>query len=441
MEKVKNIIIGFGKGGKTLAKFLGQRGEEVIVVEKSKKMYGGACINIACLPSKRLIFDAEKGLDFSQSVADKNEMTASFRNKNYHLLADEPTVTVLDGTAKFIADHQIEVATDKGLKQYEGQRIFINTGSVAKMPPIPGLHDSKFVLDSTMTMEERQLPQKFVIIGAGYIGLEFASMFAQFGSEVTVLDHHAEFMPSEDKDIADEVKQDLEAAGVKFELGVNIKQIIDHEQEAEVMYEKDHQLFSIRGSKIVAATGRQANTFNLGLENTDIKTLDNGAIKVDEYLKTNVENVWAIGDVKGGLQFTYISLDDFRIIRDQLLGIGKHKTTDRKNVPFSIFINPPLSKIGINERQAKAMGIDVTVKKLKVAAIPKATVNKNSKGILKAIIDAKTDQIFGCTLYGIESHELINMISLAMNQMIPATVLREQIYTHPSMSEAFNNLF
>lgn len=441
MKKVKNMIIGFGKGGKTLAKFLAQKGEEVLIIEKSNQMYGGTCINIACLPSKRLIIEAANGVEFTDAINGKNEMTAFLRDKNYHMLADEQTVNVLDGEAHFIDDHQIEVQTADGIKQYEGERIFINTGALPNILPIPGLQNSKFVLDSTQAMDESSLPKKLVIIGAGYIGLEFASMFAEYGSEVTVLDNHTEFMPREDTDISAMVRHNLEEIGVKFELGVKIQKVVDHQDEAEVVYEKDGQILTAKGQRILAATGRKPNTEELDLENTHIKTTDRGAIEVDDYLRTSVDNVWAIGDVKGGLQFTYISLDDFRIIKDQLFGDGKRKVSDRINVPYSVFIEPALSQVGLNEKQAKEKGIEYELKKLPVAAIPKARVAKDPRGLFKALVDPASGQILGATLYGIESYELINMISLAINQKIPASVLRDQIYTHPTMSEAFNDLF
>lgn len=442
MEKKKNIIIGFGKGGKTLAKFLAQKGEEVVVIEKSNQMYGGTCINIACLPSKRLIIEAANGMDFVDAVNGKNEMTAFLRDKNYHMLADEPTVTVLDGEAKFTGDHQVEVVTTDGQTiQYEGERIFINTGAVPIILPIPGLEDSPYLLDSTQAMDQKQLPKKLVIIGAGYIGLEFAAMFAKYGSQVTVLDHNTEFLAREDDDISFAVKQDLEELGVKFELGVDIKQVVNKEDHVEVEYEKAGKVFAAQGDRVLAATGRRANTENLGLENTSIKTDNRGNIIVDDYLKTSVENVWAIGDVKGGLQFTYISLDDFRIIKSQLFGDGSYTMASRKIVPYSVFIDPALSEVGVNEKQAKQAGIDYKLFKLSVAAIPKARVAKNTHGLFKALVDPKTEQILGATLYGIESYELINTITLAMKAKLPYTILRDQIYTHPTMSEAFNDLF
>lgn len=442
MQTIKNIIIGFGKGGKTLAKFLAQKGEEVLVIEKSNKMYGGTCINIACLPSKRLIIEAANGVSYVDAVNGKNEMTAQLRDKNYHMLADEKSVTVLDGEAHFIADHEVEVILPNGEKaKYRGERIFINTGAVPVMLPIPGLKESKYVLNSTQAMDEKKMPENLTIIGAGYIGLEFASMFAKYGSKVTVLDHSKEFLSREDEDISQLVKKDLEEAGIHFELGVDIEEISDGENEAKVRYQVDGQEKEISADRILVATGRKPNIENLGLENTAIEVTDRGAIKVDDFLRTTVDNVWAIGDVKGGLQFTYISLDDFRIIKDQLFGTGARMISDRKVVPYSVFISPALSQVGLNEKQTQKQDKKYKLFKLPVAAIPKAKVAKDSRGLFKALVDPETEEILGATLYGIESYELINMISLAMKAHLSYTVLRDQIYTHPTMSEAFNDLF
>lgn len=442
METIKNIIIGFGKGGKTLAKFLAQKGEEVLVIEKSNKMYGGTCINIACLPSKRLIIEAANGVSYVDAVNGKNEMTAQLREKNYHMLADEKPVTVLDGEAHFIADHEIEVKLSNGKKvQYKGDRIFINTGAVPVMLPIPGLKESKYILDSTQAMDEKKMPKNLTIIGAGYIGLEFASMFAKYGSKVTVLDHNKEFLAREDEDISNAVRKDMEDAGIKFELGADIEKITDETSNAKITYQINEERKTISADRILVATGRKPNTENLGLENTAIETIDRGAIKVDDFLRTTVDNVWAIGDVKGGLQFTYISLDDFRIIKDQLFGTGARMISDRKVVPYSVFISPALSQVGLNEKQANRLGKEYKLFKLPVTAIPKAKVAKDNRGLFKALVDPKTEKILGATLYGIESYELINMISLAMKAHLSYTVLRDQIYTHPTMSEAFNDLF
>lgn len=405
-------------------------------------MYGGTCINIACLPSKRLIIEAANGVSYVDAINGKNEMTAQLREKNYHMLADEKTVTVLDGKAHFIADHEIEVELPNGKKaQYKGDRIFINTGAVPVMLPIPGLKESKYILDSTQAMDEKKMPKNLTIIGAGYIGLEFASMFAKYGSKVTVLDHNKKFLVREDEDISNAVRKDMEDAGIKFELGADIEKITDETTDAKVTYQINGKTKTINADRILVATGRKPNTENLGLENTAIETTELGAIKVDDFLRTTVDNVWAIGDVKGGLQFTYISLDDFRIIKDQLFGTGARMVSDRKVIPYSVFISPALSQVGLNEKQANKLGKEYKLFKLPVTAIPKAKVAKDNRGLFKALVDPETEKVLGATLYGIESYELINIISLAMKAHLSYTVLRDQIYTHPTMSEAFNDLF
>lgn len=441
MEKVKNLIIGFGKGGKTLAKTLAAKGEEVVVVERSDQMYGGTCINIACLPSKRLIIESTKGTEFSHAVAGKNEMTAFLRDKNYHMLADEDSVTVLDGEARFVSDHVVEVTKADGQKvQFEGERIFINTGAEPVVLPIKGLKESKNVLDSTKAMDETKLPKELVILGAGYIGLEFAEMFARYGSKVTVLDLHTDFIPREDTDVSELVFKDMTKAGVNFELGVNVKEVKDVSDYVEVVYEKEGVEVTLKADKVLAATGRKPRTAKLGLENTAIKVDERGAIVVDDQLHTTVPNVWALGDVKGGLQFTYISLDDFRIIKDELFGTGKRRVSDRVVVPYSVFIEPPLSKVGLNEKEAKAKGIEYRLFKLPVAAIPKARVLQETQGIFKILVAKDSDAILGATIYAAESHELINLLALAMKAELPYTLLRDQIYTHPTMSEALNDV-
>lgn len=440
MQKVQNIVIGFGKGGKTLAKFLAQRGEEVLVVERSTKMYGGTCINIACLPSKRLVTEAARGTDFAAAIQGKIQMVKQLRDKNYHMLADEETVTVLDGMAHFTGNHTIAVKTASGLKEFEGERIFINTGATPNIPTIPGLKDSQNLLTSTTAMELPKLPKKLVIIGAGYIGLEFAAMFASFGAHVTMLDHHATFLAREDDDVATMVAENLRSLGVEIKMDVTLKKVLDQDQQTILTYEENNREQTVTADKVLVAAGRHPVTENLGLENTDIQLESDGAIKVDSHLHTTVPNVWVIGDVKGGPQFTYISLDDFRIIKSELYGDGTRQTTNRRVVPTSVFIEPPLSQVGLTEKQAQVAGKHYELFKMPVAAIPKAKVLKDQRGMLKMLVDPDTKTIIGATIYAPESHEIINMVALAMRAQLPYTMLRDQIYTHPTISEAFNDL-
>ena len=441
MQEFKNIVIGFGKGGKTLAKNLAAKGESVLVVEKSKKMYGGTCINIACLPSKNLIINAQRGIKFEDAVKQKNEMTTALRNKNYHMVADEETATVLDGTAKFIDNHTIEIVLDSGERtEVKGERIFINTGATPIIPQIKGLKESKYILDSTSAMDQNSLPNELVILGAGYIGMEFASMFARYGAKVTVLDTNEKFLKREDEDISEMIFNDLSQDGIEFNLGVKVVEVKDLSDKVEIIYEINGKKQTVKADKLLVATGRKPVTEGLGLENTDIELDERGAIKVDDYLRTTAENVWAIGDVKGGPQFTYISLDDFRIIFDQLYGKGKRKVSDRNIIPYSVFITPALSRVGLNEVEAKNKGIEYKLFKLAATSIPKAKVIGNTRGMYKILVDPDTEEILGATIYGEESYEVINLIALAMKAKLPYTMLRDQIYTHPTMTEALNDV-
>ena len=441
MQEFKNIIIGFGKGGKTLAKNLAAKGESVLVVEKSKKMYGGTCINIACLPSKNLIINAQRGIKFEDAVKQKNEMTTALRNKNYHMVADEETATVLDGTAKFIDNHTIEIVLDSGEKtKIKGERIFINTGATPIIPQVKGLKESKYILDSTAAMDQNSLPNELVILGAGYIGMEFASMFARYGAKVTVLDTNEKFLKREDDDISEMLFNDLSQDGIEFNLGAKVVEVKDLSDKVEIIYEINGKKQTVKADKLLVATGRKPVTEGLGLENTDIELDERGAIKVDDYLRTTAENVWAIGDVKGGPQFTYISLDDFRIIFDQLYGKGERKVSDRNLVPYSVFTTPALSRVGLNEVEAKNKGIEYKLFKLAATSIPKAKVIGNTRGMYKILVDPDTEEILGATIYGEESYEVINLIALAMKAKLPYTMLRDQIYTHPTMSEALNDV-
>ena len=441
MQEFKNIVIGFGKGGKTLAKNLAAKGESVLVVEKSKKMYGGTCINIACLPSKNMIINAQRGINFEDAVKEKDEMTTVLRNKNYHMVADEETATVLDGTAKFIDNHTIEIVLDSGERtEVKGERIFINTGATPIIPQVKGLKESKYILDSTAAMDQNSLPNELVILGAGYIGMEFASMFTRYGAKVTVLDTNEKFLKREDDDISEMLFNDLSQDGIEFNLGAKVVEVKDLSDKVEIIYEINGKKQTVKADKLLVATGRKPVTENLGLENTDIELDERGAIKVDDYLRTTAENVWAIGDVKGGPQFTYISLDDFRIIFDQLYRKGKRKVSDRNLVPYSVFITPALSRVGLNEVEAKNKGIEYKLFKLAATSIPKAKVIGNTRGMYKILVDPDTEEILGATIYGEESYEVINLIALAMKAKLPYTMLRDQIYTHPTMSEALNDV-
>jgi len=450
MKKFDAVIIGFGKGGKTLAAMLDKEGQRVAMIEKSAEMYGGTCINIACIPTKSLVFQSNNRkfserpeMEFYQeAIEEKDHLTSFLRDKNFHMLDDFEKVTVFTGVASFLNDDKVQVKTDNEQFELTADKFFINTGSSPVTPPIEGLEGADFVYNSTTLQQLDKLPEKLVIIGGGYIGLEFASIYANFGSEVTVIDSSSTFLKNEDRDIAEEVKKVLEAKNITFVVDSRVESIENRDGGVVVSYktgDADHA--EAYGNALLLATGRKPNTAGLGLENTSVEVNDSGAIVVDDSLKTKAKNIWALGDVNGGPQFTYISLDDFRIVQDQLVGDGNYTKKERNNVPYSVFIDPVLSQVGLNETMAKEKGIAYKVVTLPAAAIPRARIVKQTDGLLKALVNPDTKEILGCTLFCAESSEMINTVRVAMEAKLPYTFLRDAIFTHPSMSEVLNDLF
>ena len=453
MKKYDAVIIGFGKGGKTLAGFLAGKGQNVALIEKSDKMYGGTCINVGCIPSKKLVNSTKvlknKGLEnveakekfYAESIDNKNALIGALRGKNYEMLASKDTVTVYDGTGSFVSKNVVNVENNGENIQIEGEKIFINTGSTTIIPNIKGVKESNYVYTSTSLMELKELPKKLTVIGAGYIGLEFASMYSEFGSEVTVIDMADRLMPREDEEIAERVKAILEAKGIKFLLKSKIEEIADRNGKGYVKISGETGENEVESDAILVAIGRKPNTEGLNLEAAGVKTDERGAVAVDETLKTTADNIWAMGDVKGGLQFTYISLDDFRIIRDNVYGNGNRTVNNRNVIPYSVFINPPLSRVGMTEKEAIEKGYEVKTGKLEAMAIPKGKIEGVTDGLLKTVVDAKTDKILGCTLLCNTSHEMINVVAAAIKAEQKYTFLRDMLFTHPTMTEALNDLF
>lgn len=449
------IIISFGKGGKTLAAEFAKRGQKVAIIERSDKMYGGTCINIGCIPTKTLVHQAkmasalkdatfeERSEFYRNAVSVKESVTSALRNKNYHNLADNPNVTVYTGIGSFVSADVVAVRTATEEIRLTSKQIIINTGAETVIPPIEGVAGNPFVYTSTSIMELADLPRRLVIIGGGYIGLEFASMYASFGSQVTVLESYPELIAREDRDIAASVKETLEKKGIVFRMNAKVQSVNRVEDKAIVTFadSQTSEVFVLEADAVLLATGRRPNTKDLNLEVAGVEVDVRGAIIVDEYLKTTNPNIRAVGDVKGGLQFTYISLDDYRIVREDLFGDKERRTGDRNPVSYSVFIDPPLSRVGLNEEEARRQNRDIIVKKLPVMAIPRAKTLGETDGLLKAIIDKNTGKILGCVLFAPDSGEVINTVAVAMKTGQNYTFLRDFIFTHPSMSEALNDLF
>ena len=449
METVKNLIIGFGKAGKTLAGFLGSKGESVILVEKDKKMYGGTCINVGCIPSKflsnkatlRKVSNLDNETYYKDAVTAKKELIAKLNKANYDRVAGVPNVKIIDGIASFINANVVEVKSDSEVIQIQAERIFINTGLVPVVPKIEGLNLSERIHTSETIMDMETFPESLAIVGSGYIGLEFTSTYSLFGSKVTIFGDNPKFLPRDDEDIAGLVKAELEAQGAEFKLGVKVKKFVEEADGVSLYFDNAEGKEEVQKfSAILVATGRRPDTAELNIANAGVELGERGEIKVNKRLCTNVPNIYALGDVHGGLQFTYLSLDDFRIIKSVLFNEGKYNLNERKHIPFNVFVIPSLAKVGMNEMEAKAAGVSYKLAKLPVMAIPKAKILGNQLGLFKVLIDESTGKILGANLFGVEAHEIINLFTLAMNEDISYESLRDQIYTHPTMAESFNDL-
>ena len=455
MKQYDAIIIGFGKAGKTLAAELSNRGWQVAVVERSSMMYGGTCPNIACIPTKTLVHEAgipallyhddypKQANLYKQAIGRKNRLTSFLRNNNYERLSKRPNVTVYTGEGSFVSANIIKVALPEGDIELQGKEIFINTGSTPIIPAIDGIKESQKVYTSTTLLDLNVLPQHLIIVGGGYIGLEFASMYAEFGSKVTLLEGGNRFMPRNDQDIANSVKEVLEKKGIEIHLNARAQSIHDTNDGVTLTYSdvSDGTPYFVDGDAILIATGRKPMIEGLNLQATGIGVDAHGAIVVNDQLRTTVPHVWAMGDVKGGPQFTYLSLDDFRIIRDQLFGDKKRDIGDRDPVPYAVFIDPPLAHIGLTEEEALKRGYSFKVSRLPATSVVRSRTLKQTDGMLKAIVNDHSGKIMGCTLFCAEAPEIINIVAMAMKTGQHYTFLRDFIFTHPSMSEGLNELF
>lgn len=438
MQKYDVIVIGFGKAGKTLAVKMKQLGKSVAVIEQNDQMYGGTCINIGCIPTKTLIRVADEGGDFQEAMAERKAVTDRLRGKNYAML-DSAEVDVYHAKAQFVDNKTIEItAEDQSTKQLTGDVIVINTGAVSNILPIDGLTTTANVYDSTGIQQLDQLPAKLGVIGGGNIGLEFASLYATLGSEVTVFEAAPTLLGHEEPIVAELAKEYLNEKGITIYENAKVQAVSEQDNGVKLVTADGEFQFDA----VLYATGRKPAVEGLNLEATDIELTERGAIKVDDYCQTSVPNVFAVGDVNGGLQFTYVSLDDFRIVFQYLTqGAGGYNLAKRGVVPTTTFIEPPLSRVGLTEAQAKEAGKNYATKELRVAGMPRAHVNGDLRGVFKVVVDQDTQLILGATLFSAESQEIINLIKMAMDHDIPYTYFQKQIFTHPTMAENLNDVF
>lgn len=438
--KFDKVIIGFGKAGKTLAVLAANKGEKVALIEKSSKMYGGTCINIACIPTKTLAVAASENLTFEEAISRKGDVIKRLNSKNYHMLADNDSITVFDGFGSFLDENTVLVESNGEKLELSADKIIINTGAESYIPKIEGIEEglqNSKIFTSTELLDNQEKIDNLAIIGGGFIGLEFASTLAKLGTKVTIFEKFDKILANEDDSMQKAIFDFLVSQGVNFEFEANIEAFENTENGILVKNNGENFAFD----KVLVSVGRKPTTSKLNLKKAGIKTLENGGIWTDEKLQTSNPKVWAVGDVRGREQFTYTSLDDFRILRSQFYGNGEYSLNDRKNLPNSVFLQVPFSKVGLTEKQALTEGFEIKVKEIPAAAVPKLQLEFKTTGLLRAVVDAQTNKILGAALFCYNSPEVINIIKTAIDANLDYTVLRDQIFTHPTVAESLNDLF
>ncbi|MEI2580361.1 mercuric reductase [Scytonema sp. PRP1] len=461
-----DIIIGSGKAGKTLAPALVADGRKTALVERSLNMIGGGCPNIACVPSKTMVASAEVAntvrnsaaygintapptVDLAAVIQRKRSVVQSLRPINFNNLHTSLGDGLIIGTARFVAPKTIEVATAEGdTRLLTAERLFINTGTRPLIPSVPGLKEAEF-LTSESIMELEQLPEHLIVLGSGYIGLEFAQMFQRFGSRVTVIGQSEQILSQQDPDIAIAVQRLLERDGIEFLLKAKVLRVERSGNATKLFLQVADQEMELQGTQLLVAVGRTPNSESLNLASAGIATDARGFIRVNDRLETNVPNIWALGDINGGPQYTHIALDDYRIVKANLIDGGNRSTRDSEAllrsadrlVPSCLFIDPELAHVGLTETEAQQQGYAIRVAKLDARDITRAQTEGKTDGLMKAIIDTETGRILGCSLLCHEAGEVISTVQMVMQAQMPYTVLRDGVLTHPTMTEGLNMLF
>lgn len=454
MEKIEQfeyVFLGGGKGGKTLAMELAKSGRRVAVVERG--MIGGSCINVACIPTKALIQAARlihaareaqqlgaapqsAGLDMKRvhervravvdGMVDIN-MTA-FEKSGFDLLI---------GNGRFIAPRTIEVTLANGERRVvQGEHAFINTGTTAAVPDIEGLRDAA-PMTHVEALELESLPEHLIVFGGGYIGLEMAQAFRRLGSHVTVLQEAPRVAMREDEDVSVAIQAALAHDGIDVRVNSRAAKVSGRSGQSVVVTLDNGE--SLNATHILVAAGRTPSTHGIGLDLAGVELDARGFVKTDERLATTAPNTWAIGEVAGSPMFTHASFDDYRVLKSNLA--GGTRTTKNRVIPYALFIEPELGRIGMNEAEAKAQGIAVRVAKLPMAAVPRARTNVETTGFMKALIAADSDEILGFTMLGSQAGEIVATVQMAMLGKLPYTAVRDSILSHPTLAEGLNLLF
>ena len=450
------VILGAGQAGVPLSRALAGAGWKVALVEREH--VGGTCINEGCTPTKtmvasaRVAYLARRSADYGVHTGPvsidmvrvrqrKRDIVDSFRGGNEQRITQTPGLDLLMGSARFSGPKTLEVHLKSGeTLEVTAPTIFINTGDRPQPPTIAGLENVP-ALNSTSIMELDTVPEHLLIVGGGYIGLEFGQMFRRFGSQVSIVHRGKQLLAREDSDVAEAVATLLREDGLALHLEakpLRVEQTGEGKIQMTIQTAAGEQ--TLVGSHLLLATGRTPNSDELNLETAGVEVDAGGYIKINDRLETNMPGIYALGDVKGGPAFTHISYDDFRIIRTNLLEHGNASISNRL-LPYTVFIDPQLGRVGLSETAAREQGLSIKVAKMPMNYVARALEVDESRGFMKAIVDAETDQILGCAILGIEGGEIMAMLQMAMMGKLPFTVLREAVFAHPTLAESLNNLF
>ena len=453
IDKFEFLVLGSGEAGKYLAWTMAKAGQRTAVVER--RWIGGSCPNIACLPSKNVIWSAKvaslsgRGPEFGLPSASTVDMAAVRRRKrkmveglvNVHLdRYKQSNVQLIMGEGRFVGPKRLEVKTNDGtVRLVEGDRVFLNVGTHAAIPDIPGLRDAN-PLTHIEALELDRIPDHLIVLGGGYIGLELSQAMRRFGSRVTVIQRGGQIASREDSDVGQALLQLFQEEGVEVLLNTHVVDVAGTSGiEVNVTVQTPEKKMTLRASDLLVATGRIPNTDGIGLELTGVELDARGYVKVNEELQTTASGVWALGECAGSPQFTHVSFDDFRVVRDTLA--GKKRTTKNRLVPFCMFTDPELARVGLNEKEARSRGLAYRLCKLPMTANLRARTLSETRGFMKALIAKESDQILGFTMFGLEAGEVIAVAQTAMLGEMPYTVMRDAIYTHPTIAEGLNVLF
>ena len=450
------IVIGAGQAGGPLSTALAQAGKHTAIIERIH--IGGTCINEGCTPTKtmvasgRVAYLAKRSADYGVRTGPisvdmtvvrkrKRDIVDSFRNGSQSRIESTSGVDLLMGEARFTGMKMLEVRLQNGeTRSITANLIFINAGARPSTPTIPGI-ESVPTLNSTTIMELDTVPQHLLVIGGGYIGLEFGQMFRRFGSEVSVVQRGGHLLAREDDDVADEVAKIMREDGINILLQTSPLRVEQGGNSTiRLMVKSPGGEQMLEGSHLLVAAGRTPNTDWLNLPATDVTTDKHGFIQVNEELETNISGIYALGDIKGGPAFTHISYDDFRIIRTNLIEHG-HATIQHRLVPYTVYIDPQLGRVGLSETEARAQGRNIRVAKMPMSYVARALEVDETRGFMKAVVDAETGQILGCAVLGIEGGEIMSMLEIAIMGKLPYTALRDAVFAHPTLAESLNNLF